>query len=191
MSKNILIITAHPSSHNLTKGIAQIYQDEKIKQKKMVEVIDLYHDRQLPYLNYATNSALATLSDEQSYYQAKVTWADEIVFVYPFWWGSMPAILKNWIDSVLTAGFAFKYGANGRPMGLLKGKSVRIISTSGAPTFLYCLNGIKRANKKIWKQTIVNFCGMKFKGYHLFGGMDTEGKKVQKMFSCVKKIANK
>jgi len=189
--KKILIITAHPSEKNLTKGIADIFLEAKESKGHNVEVVDLYKDKQLPFLEYATNSDMATLSDEQKYYQEKVTWADEIVFVYPFWWGTMPAILKNWVDSVLTMGFAAKYGDNGRPIGLLQGKSVRIFSTSGAPTFLYCLNGIRRANKKIWKQTIVEFCGMKFQGYHLFGGMDTKAKNVEKMFKCVRKIANK
>jgi NAD(P)H dehydrogenase (quinone) len=145
---NILIITAHPSEKNLTKGITDILVTEKEAQAHKVEVVDLYKDRQLPFLEYATNSDMATLSDEQNYYQEKVKWADDIIFVYPFWWGTTPAILKNWIDSVLTMGFAAKYDKNGRPVGLLKGKSVRVFSTSGAPTFIYCLNGIRRANKK-------------------------------------------
>jgi len=189
--KNILIITAHPSEKNLTHAIADIFVSEKERQKHQVERVDLYKDKQLPFLNFAKSEELSSLSDEQKYYQRKVSWADEIVFVYPFWWGTTPAILKNWIDSVFTMGFAAKYGENGRPFGLLTGKSVRIVSTSGAPTFLYCLNGIRNANKKIWKKTIVGFCGMEFDGYHLFGGMDTQGKNVEKMFKCVKKIANK
>ena len=190
MSK-ILIITAHPSEKNLTKGITNIWIEEKEKQGHSIDLVDLYGDKQLPFVAYKSNEDLKNLSDEVKYYQEKVSKADEIVFVYPFWWGTTPAILKNWIDAVLTSGFAFKYGENGRPMGLLQGKSVRIISTSGTPTLFYCLNGIRRSNKKIWKQTIVEFCGMKFEGYHLFGGMDTKAKKVDKMFACVRKIANK
>ena len=191
MKKNILIITAHPSDKNLTKGISDIYVEEKEKQGHTIDLVDLYTDKQLPFVAYKSNDDLKNLSDEVKYYQEKVTWADEIVFVYPFWWGTYPAILKNWVDAVLTMGFAAKYGENGRPIGLLQGKRVRVISTSGAPTFIYCLNGIRRANKKIWKQTIVEFCGMKFDGYHLFGGMDTKAKKVEKMFTCIKKLANK
>jgi putative NADPH-quinone reductase len=187
--KNILIITSHPSSHNLTRGITDIYKFEKEAKGDRVEVVDLYKDKQLPYFSFEdenTNNDTA----ERLYYQEKITSADEIVFVYPFWWGTVPAILKNWLDTVLSTGFAFKYGTNGRPEGLLKGKSVRVISTSGAPTFFYCINGIRRANKKIWKQTIINFCGMKFDGFHLYGGMDTKGKNVDKMFASVKKLAN-
>jgi len=185
----ILIITAHPSSKNLTKAIANIYQTEKEKKGDKVEIIDLYTDKQMPFLAFETRHDLAKKDEVQDYYQIKIKQADEIVFIYPFWWGSMPAILKNWLDSVLTIGFAAFYNEKGRPVGLLQGKSVRIFSTSGAPTFFYCINGIRRANKKIWKQTIVELCGMKFEGYHLFGGVDTSGKNVDKIFKSVKKIA--
>ena len=37
--------------------------------------------------------------------------ADAIVFQHPFYWYSMPAIMKEWIDDVLQQGWA--YGANG------------------------------------------------------------------------------
>ena len=186
---HILIITAHPSSKNLTRGITDIYKTEKEAKGHVVEIVDLYKDKQLPYLTFE-DAYTDNDTEERRYYQEKITSADEIVFVYPFWWGTIPGIMKNWIDTVLTMGFAARYNEKGRPEGLLQGKSVRVFSTSGAPTFLYCLNGIRGANKKIWKKTIVKFCGMDFDGFHLYGGMDTSGKNVEKMFASVKKLAN-
>jgi len=185
---NILIITAHPSSHNLTEGIAEIYKEEKEKRNNTVELVDLYKDKQLPYLAFE-NAHDVGKSDEVMYYQEHIKWAEEIVIIYPFWWGSMPAILKNWLDSVLTSGFSFKYGDNGRPMGLLQGKSVRVITTCGAPKFLYVLNGMNRANVNIWKKSIIKFCGMDYDGFHLFGGVDSSGKNVESIFTSVKKLA--
>jgi NAD(P)H dehydrogenase (quinone) len=41
--------------------------------------------------------------------QEKILWADEIVLVFPIWWGDMPAIMKNWMDCNFMSGFAFKY----------------------------------------------------------------------------------
>ena len=187
---NILIITAHPSDHNLTKGITDIYKREKEAQGHSVEVIDLYKSQQLPYLIYTDMKHYKPLEDALAY-QEQITKANELVFVYPFWWGSMPGILKNWIDSVFTMGFAAKYGKDGRPIGLLGGRSAKVICTSGAPTVLYRFNGIRRANKKIWQKTIIEFCAMKFEGYYLFGGMDTRGKNVEKLFKSVKKLANR
>ena len=187
---NILIVTAHPSLHNLTRGITNIYKEEKEKQGHNVTVIDLYKDVQLPFYSFE-EFAHIPVSEDAKRYQDMISNAQEIVFVYPFWWGTIPGILKNWIDTVLTMGFAAKYGKNGRPIGLLGGRSVKIIATSGAPTVLYRFNGIRRANKKIWQKTIVEFCGMKFDGYHLFGGMDTRAKNVPKLFQAVEKLANK
>jgi len=185
--KNTLIVTAHPSGHNVTKGIAEIYREERESQGVKAEILDLYRSKHLPFLSF--EDANSPESGEMKPYQQMVADADEIVFIYPFWWGTMPAILKNWIDSVLTKGFAFRYNDKGRPVGLLQGKSVRIFSTCGAPKFFYLLNGINRANKKIWKQTIVEFCGMKFEGYHLYGAIDTSGKNIDKVFEDVRKIA--
>jgi len=184
---NILIITAHPTSRNLTTEIAKIYKNEKESRGDSVEVVDLYHDREQPFYTFE-DAHNTTLTDDQKYYQQKIKKADEIVFVYPFWWGGTPAILKNWIDWNLTIGFAAHY-VNGRPKGLLQGKSVKVFSTCGAPKFYYIFTGVHFAVKKIWKQTIVEFCGMKFDGYYLFGGVDTLGEKVDKIFEKIKEIA--
>ena len=187
--KNILIITAHPSARNLTQGMADIYKNEKETKGDTVKLVDLYKDKQLPYLAFENANDVGKL-DEVLYYQEQIKWAEEIVIIYPFWWGSMPGILKNWLDQVLASGFAFTYGDNGRPVGLLQGRSVRVITTCGAPKFFYVLNGINRANVNIWKKSIIKFCGMDYNGFHLFGGVDTSGEKVESIFESVKKLAN-
>jgi len=38
-----------------------------------------------------------------SWMQEQITWADELVFVYPIWWYDAPAILKNWFDVNMSA----------------------------------------------------------------------------------------
>lgn len=44
--------------------------------------------------------------------QEAVSWSDQVVFVDPNWWGSMPALLKGFIDRVFLPGYAFKDRAN-------------------------------------------------------------------------------
>jgi len=64
---------------------------------------------------------------------AELSWADHIVLTTPMYNFGVPATLKAWIDLVCRAGVTFRYGANG-PEGLLKGKSVDIVvTTGGAP----------------------------------------------------------
>ena len=64
---------------------------------------------------------------------AELNWADHIVLTTPMYNFGVPATLKAWIDLVCRAGVTFRYGASG-PEGLLKGKRVDIvITTGGAP----------------------------------------------------------
>jgi len=41
--------------------------------------------------------------------QKKIKNSQEIILIFPIWWGGMPAIMKNFFDTNLTSGFSFKY----------------------------------------------------------------------------------
>jgi len=56
--------------------------------------------------------------------------ADHIVLTTPMYNFSVPANLKAWIDLICRAGVTFQYTAEG-PVGLLKGKQLDIIITTG------------------------------------------------------------
>lgn len=58
--------------------------------------------------------------------------ADTIVLQFPFYWYSVPALLKNWIDQVF--GFNFAYGPEGDK---LKGKNFVLSFTIGGPKEAY------------------------------------------------------
>jgi NAD(P)H dehydrogenase (quinone) len=60
-----------------------------------------------------------------------VTEADNLIFIYPIWWFGQPAILKGWIDRVLSSGFAYKDDENGFTP-LLTDKSATLIVTLGS-----------------------------------------------------------
>lgn len=68
--------------------------------------------------------------------QETLRWAEHWVIVWPLWLGTMPALLKAFLEQVARPGFAFRYG--GRvPEKLLKGRSARIVVTMGMPGLLY------------------------------------------------------
>jgi len=166
MSKNIFIVTAHPSSKGFTHQIAAAYKKGHEAIGNTVEIMDLYKtDLKQGYLTYEDRSDLKQPDPIRSAIQEKITAADEIVFVHPMWWISVPAIMKNFIDNNISAGYAFRY-VNGRPVGLLKGKSSRVFITCDGSFFLYSL--IAMPFWTIWRFGILGLCGLKVHGPHVF-----------------------
>ncbi|MES2281023.1 MAG: NAD(P)H-dependent oxidoreductase [Pseudomonadota bacterium] len=65
--------------------------------------------------------------------QQRVADADLFIFIYPLWWGGMPAILKGWFDRVLAYGFAYADGKR-FDSGFFKGRhGVVALTTGGTP----------------------------------------------------------
>jgi len=183
--KNILIIVAHPKKESFSFAMADTYQQNRVSKGDKVEVIDLYRDEnQQPFFNYEDANALECTT-AMKYYQEKISNADEIVFVFPYWWGSFPAILKNFFDWNFSKDFAFKY-VNSRPKGLLTDKTVKVFSTTGAPKFIYALTGANRRLKNMIKEQIVQFCGMHLSGFHIYGGVDTNKSNTDKILESIK-----
>jgi glutathione-regulated potassium-efflux system ancillary protein KefG len=85
---------------------------------------------------------------------------DVIVFQHPFYWYSVPAILKEWQDLVLEHGWA--YGAGGTK---LKGKITLNAVTTGGPATAYSKTGYNRFSVREllapWDQT-AHLCGMRY-----------------------------
>lgn len=71
----------------------------------------------------------------------KLFWADLVIFHFPLWWFSMPAIMKGWIDRVIINGPLYSRG-RWYSNGVLKGKKAFIAMTTGAPETAYCRTGI-------------------------------------------------
>lgn len=183
--KNILIIVAHPKEDSFSFAIAHKYKKVSENKNCNVEILDLYKDEnQQPFFMYENANDLKT-TKEMTYYQNKMKQADEITLVFPYWWGSMPAILKNFIDWNLSKGFAFEY-VNSRPKGLLQGKSVKVFTTTGAPYFIYMITGANRRLKNMLKEQVVEFCGMKLEEFNIFGGVDTNRANTQKILDKIR-----
>ncbi len=167
----ILIIVANPIENSFSFEMANRYKELAISQNYEVEIIDLYRtEYQQPFLTFDNANGLKT-TPEMKYFHNKISQADELVFVFPYWWGSMPAILKNFIDWNFSKGFAFEY-VNSKPKGLLNGKNVKIFTTTGAPSFIYKITGVNKRLKKMFQKQIIEFCGMKLKSFNIYGGID-------------------
>ena len=73
----------------------------------------------------------------------KLKEADLIIFHFPLWWSSAPAILKGWIDRVFAMGVAWDSRGQVFSEGLLRGKQVLVVTSTSEsgdsyqPTGLY------------------------------------------------------
>lgn len=59
--------------------------------------------------------------------------ADEIVIAAPYWDLSFPAVLKSYLEAVMTQGITFTYTEKGIPMGLCHAKKLYYVTTCGGP----------------------------------------------------------
>lgn len=158
-----LIIYAHPNKESLNYSILKTVSEE-LSQKQGVElrIIDLYDDKFDPSLNFNSGLKRRDLSKqkETALYMEAISWADQLIFIYPTWWGRGPAVLMGFIDKVFVADFAFKSKAKGLPLGLLKGKSARVITTLKGPGLLSRIF-YKDVNRRLMRSNVLNFCGIK------------------------------
>jgi|SRR3989304_5289898 len=60
------------------------------------------------------------LEEDLKMAQEFILWAEHLVFVYPTWWGTIPALLKGFIDRTFLPGFAFLPGATLRNASALR-----------------------------------------------------------------------
>lgn len=96
--------------------------------------------------------------------------ADHIVIFYPLWMGTMPALLKAFIEQVFRPGFALKYG-DGFPKSGLKGKSAHVIVTMGMPAFAYRWFYLSHSLKSL-QRNVLRFSGIKPVRTTIFGGVE-------------------
>ncbi|TIT71390.1 MAG: flavodoxin family protein, partial [Mesorhizobium sp.] len=70
-----------------------------------------------------------------------VVWAEHIVFVFPLWPGTVPAMLKAFLEQVMRPGTAFAYPQKGEGFAkpFLHGRSARLVVTMGMPAPVYRL----------------------------------------------------
>ena len=88
-------------------------------------------------------------SDDIALEQSKLLWADTVIFQFPLWWFSMPAIMKGWVERVYAYGFAYGVGEHNDSHwgdrygeGTLAGKRAMLMVTTGGWQPHYSARGI-------------------------------------------------
>jgi len=142
-----LIVFCHPKEDSFNAAVLQTVKDHLDAKDIAYRVRDLYRSNFTPvltaheldcYLDENCNS------DPVAQDVADVKWADALIFIYPTWWYSLPAMLKGWLDRVLLPGVAFVMpkaeGENIAP-GLTHIKHLGVFTTCGASWWLTTMIG--------------------------------------------------
>ena len=135
---NALVVYCHPVEGSFCSAMRDAAISGLRAAGHTVDVIDLPAEQFNPVM---------TTSEWKTYQQgngdipiglerdvALVKSAEIIVFVYPTWWGGLPAQLKGWLERVMLPGTAFVFNENNkvRP-GLRNIRRIHIASTFGSP----------------------------------------------------------
>jgi NAD(P)H dehydrogenase (quinone) len=169
--KKILVIIGHPNPQSFNHALAAQYAEAARAAGHEVTVLALNELRFDPILRLGYAGEQALEPDLQRA-QAAILRAEHIVIVFPSWWGSMPALLKGFIDRTLLPGFAFKYRSRDTPWWdqLLKGRTGRILLTMDTPWW-YNRLVYGNANINMLKAATLQFCGIKKVKVSTFGGV--------------------
>lgn len=156
---NVLIVHAHPEPLSFTTAMKDLAVNTLTEAGHEVVVSDLYRmgfnpvasaadftDRaNRDYLVYALEQrhadANGTLAPDIRTELDKLVRADLVIFSFPIYWFSMPAIMKGWLDRVLVSGRCYG-GMRFYDRGGLKGKRALMALTLGGQPHMFGAEGV-------------------------------------------------
>lgn len=146
---NVLLVYAHPEPTSFTGALKDAAYNALITAGHRVEVSDLYAEGFNPVagrhdftgvcdpnrFHYQSEQGHAfqtgTFAPDIVREQQRVSRADLMVWLYPIWWGGVPAIMKGWFERVLAYGFAYSDGKR-YDSGYFQGKrGILCLATGG------------------------------------------------------------
>jgi putative NADPH-quinone reductase len=138
VAKRITIIQGHPdpAQEHLCHALAEAYRtaaEAAGHEVRNVPVADLV----FPLIRNKEEFEHGEPPEAIREAQSMIRTSDHLVIVYPLWLGTMPALLKAFLEQVFRYDFAFQPEPNGRFKRLLQGRSARVVVTMGMPALAY------------------------------------------------------
>jgi putative NADPH-quinone reductase len=133
----VVVVVAHPDTSSFNHAIVSTATSSLTRAGHEVTVLDLYAEGFRPAMSRAERSAYHSdrpLLDPMAERHADIVKrAEALIFVYPTWWSTMPAILKGWLERVMVPGVGFVFDDHQHVRrGLTKVRCIVGISTYGA-----------------------------------------------------------
>ncbi|MGI9353316.1 MAG: NAD(P)H-dependent oxidoreductase [Rhizobiaceae bacterium] len=165
----VLIVYCHPVKGSFNRAILGAVEKGLAQAGHETQVADLYAENFQPAMTeedfgqFDNQPMPAEILKEQ----ARVEWSDAIIFIFPFWWWSLPAMLKGWIDRVMSFGWAW-VDPSDPDSGYLKDRKVLILTTAGASAKALAKRGYDAAFHTQLNVGVCEYCGFKDVTTHMF-----------------------
>lgn len=158
----ILIVHAHPEPKSFCTAMMDQAVQQFILEGHTVQVSDLYAmgwnpvasaqdftSRKNPeHLVYALEQreslANGTISEDIQTELNKLLWCDLLILSFPLFWGSVPAMMKGWIDRVFVSGKVYG-GLRFYNRGGLAGRRALLTYTCGGRDSMFSSDGVHGA----------------------------------------------
>ncbi|MCC7273232.1 MAG: NAD(P)H-dependent oxidoreductase [Alphaproteobacteria bacterium] len=136
-SRRILVVQGHPDGdpRRLCRALADAYAEGAAAAGHAVERIDLAA-MEIPMVRDQEDFRHGSPPPAVLAAQEAIRAADHVVLLFPLWLGTMPALVKAFLEQTMRPGFAFGDGGTSL-RGLLKGRSARVVVTMGMPAFVF------------------------------------------------------
>jgi putative NADPH-quinone reductase len=160
-----LVVIAHPCDDSFCHAAAERAVAGLSAAGHHVDTIDLYADGFRTAMSLDERLAYHTddpiLDDQVGEHAALLQRAQILVFVYPTWWSTVPAILKGWLERVMVPGVGFVFDERSgrvRP-GLKQVRRLIGISTYGSPRLAVGL--VNDNGRRTITRTLRMSCGLR------------------------------
>ncbi len=187
-----LIVYTNHHQGNFNEKLLERVKNKIINSGHELVIRDLYQINFNPVLtthDFEMISAGQT-PDDISKEQDLIKWADMMIYIYPVWWGSMPAITKGYIDRVFSWGFAYKT-ENKQIKPLLTGKKAILMNTLGQSKQEY-EKGMFAAINLVNSEGIFGFCGVQIAEQVYFPSIHSVDKdELEKYFRTAENVFDK
>ncbi len=157
----VLIVFTHPNSSSFNHALLDRISAGLVHSGHEIRVKDLYQENFNPVLSSEELSQLhqGNIPTRIGNEHEQLLWAEGLVFIYPLWWFTPPAMLKGWFDVILTNGVAFEYSKDGAK-GLLTHKKALVMITAGASEEYFAENDALEISYRPITDGTLAFCGI-------------------------------
>ncbi len=158
--KRILMILGTPKNTSLCNALGEAYAQGARDKGHVVRQLKLGEMTFDPILRGGYEQS-QVLEPDLLEAQRQIHWAEHLVFVYPVWWGGIPALLKGFFDRTFLPGFAFKYRNRSQLWDkLLSGRTADLLVTMDTPPWYFRWIYGAPAHRQMTR-TILGFSGIK------------------------------